>query len=310
MNRAEPDWNLYRSFLGVLQEGSLSAAARSLGLTQPTLARHIDALEAAVGYQLFTRSQQGLIATEGALELKPYAESLAATTAALLRNASGQGQTVKGTVRVSASEIVGAEVLPPILARLREDHPSLEFELVLSNTIDNLLRRDVDIAVRMVEPAQEALVVRRLGEVTLGLYAHRRYLDRSGEPRDLSSLRAHSIVGYDRETPAIRAMRKRAPGLDGIRFALRTDSDIAQLMAIKAGFGIGICQVALARRDPALERVLPDAFVLRLGVWLAMHENLRSTPRCRVAFDGLAAGLATHVDKAKKARPVTPHEQR
>lgn len=227
MNRADPDWNLYRSFLGVLQEGSLSAAARSLGLTQPTLARHIDALEAAVGFQLFTRSQQGLTATEGALELKPYAESLAATTAALLRNASGQGQTVKGAVRVSASEIVGAEVLPPILARLREDHPSLEFELVLSNTIDNLLRRDVDIAVRMVEPAQEALVVRRLGEVTLGLYAHRRYLDRSGEPRDLSSLRAHSIVGYDRETPAIRAMRQRAPGLDGIRFALRTDSDIA-----------------------------------------------------------------------------------
>jgi DNA-binding transcriptional LysR family regulator len=296
MNGTEPDWSLYRSFLAVLREGSLSAAARALGLTQPTIARHIDALEAAVGFELFTRSQQGLAATDGALELKPYAESLAATTAALLRTASGQGLTVKGTVRVSASEMIGAEVLPPILAQLRQDHPALEIELLLSNTIDNLLRRDADVAVRMVEPVQEALVVRRLGSVTLGLHAHRRYLARAGMPGDLQSLQAHSLIGFDRETPAIRSMCAQVPGFRSIRFALRTDSDIAQLMAIKAGFGIGICQVALALRDPELERVLADTFAIRLGVWLAMHENLRSTPRCRVVFDGLATGLNTHLD--------------
>jgi DNA-binding transcriptional LysR family regulator len=296
MNGTEPDWSLYRSFLAVLREGSLSAAARALGLTQPTIARHIDALEAAVGFELFTRSQQGLAATDGALELKPYAESLAATTAALLRTASGQGLTVKGTVRVSASEMIGAEVLPPVLAQLRQDHPALEIELLLSNTIDNLLRRDADVAVRMVEPVQEALVVRRLGSVTLGLHAHRRYLARAGMPGDLQSLQAHSLIGFDRETPAIRSMRAQVPGFQSIRFALRTDSDIAQLMAIKAGFGIGICQVALALRDPELERVLADTFAIRLGVWLAMHENLRSTPRCRVVFDGLATGLNTHLD--------------
>jgi DNA-binding transcriptional LysR family regulator len=296
MNRTEPGWDLYRSFLAVLREGSLSAAARALGLTQPTLARHIGALEAAVGFELFTRSQQGLAATDAALELKPYAESLAATAAALLRTASGQGGAVKGTVRVSASEIVGAEVLPPILASIRETHPALEIELLLSNTVDNLLRRDADIAVRMVEPVQEALLIRRLGSVTLGLHAHRRYLARAGVPRNLQGLQSHSVIGFDRETPAIRSMRQRLPGFEAIRFALRTDSDIAQLRAIKAGFGIGICQVALARRDPELERVLPSAFALRLGVWLAMHENLRSTPRCRAVFDGLAAGLKTYLD--------------
>jgi DNA-binding transcriptional LysR family regulator len=296
MNANEPDWSLYRSFLAVLREGSLSGAARSLGLTQPTMARHIEALEAAIGVELFTRSQQGLAATESALELRPYAESLAATTAAMMRMASGQGQAVKGTVRVSASQIMGAEVLPPIFSSLREQHPDLEIELLLSNAVDNLLRRDADIAVRMVEPVQEALVVKRLGSVAVGLHAHRRYLERAGKPHSRNDLHSHSMIGFDHETPAIRSMRQRVPGFESIRFAFRTDSDIAQLMAIKAGFGIGMCQVALAQRDPDLERVLPSAFDLKLGVWLAMHENLRSTPRCRAVFDGLAAGLRTHVD--------------
>lgn len=296
MNERDPDWGLYRSFLAVLSEGSLSAAARSLGLTQPTIARHIEELERSVGFELFVRSRQGLSATEGAMELKPYAEDLAATTAAMLRAASGQGKAIKGTVRVSASKIIGAEVLPPIFATLRERHPRLEIELVLSNTVQNLLRRDADIAVRMVEPAQEALVVKRLGSVTVGLYAHRRYLDRVGRPHSLDGLGQHSLIGFDRETPEIRSMRKRVHGLEQIHFGFRADSDLAQLAALRAGFGIGFCQVALARRDPDLERVLPSAFELRLGVWLAMHENLRSTPRCRAVFDGLADGLKSHVD--------------
>jgi DNA-binding transcriptional LysR family regulator len=214
----------------------------------------------------------------------------------MMRAASGRGKSVKGTVRISASEIVGAEVLPPILTTLRERHPQLEIELVLSNTVDNLLRRDADIAVRMVEPTHEALVIKRVGTVTLGLHAHRRYLDRVGRPRTPANLEDHSLIGFDRETPAIRSMRQRAQGLERVHFALRTDNDIAQLMAIRAGFGIGICQVALARRDPELERVLPGAFQLKLGVWLAMHENLRSTPRCRAIFDLLAVSLKTHVD--------------
>jgi DNA-binding transcriptional LysR family regulator len=297
MNRREPDWSLYRSFLAVMREGSLTGAARSLGLTQPTIGRHIEELEQSIGLELFVRSQQGLSPTEGALELKPYAESLAATTAAMIRAASGQGKAVKGAVRVSASEIMGAEVLPLIFAGLRERHPQLEIELVLSNTVDNLLRREADIAVRMVEPVHEALVIKRIGSVTVGLHAHRRYLERAGRPRTLDALQKHSMIGFDRETPEIRSMRERIQGLEqAVHFAFRTDSDIAQLMAIRAGFGIGFCQTALARRDPNLERVLPGAFQFKLGVWLAMHENLRSTPRCRAAFDGLAAGLMSHVD--------------
>jgi DNA-binding transcriptional LysR family regulator len=268
----------------------------AVGMTQPTIARHIEALETSVGLELFVRSRQGLSATEGALELKPYAEAVAAASAAMMRVASGQGKAVKGTVRVTASEIIGAEVLPPILTALRERYPELEIELVLSNSVDNLLRRDADIAVRMVEPAHEALVIKRIGTVTLGLYARQRYLDRVGRPHSLQSLEQHSLIGFDRETPEIRSMRQRVRGLEKVRFAFKANSDIAQLMAIRAGFGIGICQAALARRDPDLERVLPGSFEFKLGVWLAMHENLRSAPRCRAVFDGFAAGLKTHVD--------------
>ncbi len=291
-----PDWNLYRSFLAVLRERSLSAAARALGLTQPTLARHIDALESALGVQLFVRSQQGLSPTEAALELAPYAESVAANTAAMLRRASGLGTTVKGAVRISASEIVGSEILPPILAGLRQRYPELAFELVLSNVVENLLRRDADIAVRMVAPAQAALVVRKLGAVRVGLHAHRAYLARAGTPAAFADLARHSLIGFDRETPAIRAMRRRVPGAETLDFAFRADSDVAQWQAIKAGFGIGMCQVGLARRVPDLVRLLPESFDLELELWLAMHETLRTTPRCRAVFDGLASGLGAYLN--------------
>lgn len=296
MNDSKLSWDLYRTFLTVLQEGSLSGAGRALSLTQPTIARHIDALEPFVGFELFVRSQQGLSPTEAALDLKPYAESLASTTAAFQRAASGHGGLVKGTVRISASEVIGTIALPPILAALHERYPELLIELALSNAIENLLRRDADIAIRMVEPAHDALVAKRLGTVTLGLHAHRNYLNRRGRPKTPDDLHNHSLIGFDRETPAIRSMRQRVPGFQLGRFALRVDSDVAQMAAIKAGFGVGICQVAVAKWDPDLVRILPDEFDLKLGTWIVMHEDLRSTPRCRTVFDTLADGLRDHLD--------------
>lgn len=294
----EPDWSLYRTFLAVVQEGSLSGAARRLGLTQPTVARHIDALEAAIGADLFLRSQRGLMPTEMALGLKPYAETLAATAAALVRAASGAAGEVRGTVRVSASEVVGVEHLPPILARLRRRHPGLVVELVLSNAVDDLLRREADIAVRMTEPLQEALVARRLQPITLGLHARRDYLDRREVPASLADLAGHDLIGFDRETPALRGIAQRFPALDhpsfaSMAFVLRADSDLAQLAAIRAGFGIGVCQVPVVRRDPDLVRVLADAVAVELGLWVVMHEDLKSSARCRAVFDALAEGLAS-----------------
>lgn len=297
MNKPDMSWEHCRSFLAVLEEGSLSGAARRLALTQPTLARHIEALEQALGRALFLRSPRGLAATEAAMALRPYAESMAAAAAAMRRAASAEAGVAAGVVRISASEVIGAEVLPPILADLRQRHPRLEIELVLSNAIENLLLQAADIAVRMVEPAQEALVSRRIGAVTLGLHAHESYLARAGTPESIADLQRHSVIGFDRMTPAIRSLLARAPSFQGVDFALRSDCDLAQLASIRAGFGIGVCQAAIARRDPALKRVLATELDLKLGVWIAMHETLRETPRCRAAFDALTEGLSRHVDR-------------
>ena len=170
-----PEWDHYRTFLAVVVTGSLSGAARSLGLTQPTVgARHIETLEAALGTPLFTRSPGGLRPTEAALALRPHAEAMAHAAEALVRTASGEADAARGVIRLTASDVVGAEVLPPILTDFREDHPRIAVELVLSNRSEDLLRGEADIAVRMVRPTQEALLAWRIGQVRLGLFAHRR----------------------------------------------------------------------------------------------------------------------------------------
>jgi DNA-binding transcriptional LysR family regulator len=295
MHTDEPGWELYRSFLGVLRNSSLSAAARALGLTQPTVGRHIDALEHALGAPLFLRSVHGLSPTELAEQLRPHAESLAAAAAALHRTASAPRDAVYGTVRITASDMVGAEVLPPILAALRAAHPGIVVELVLSNDVADLLRRDADIAVRMVRPTQESLVAKLIGEIALGLFAHRDYLAAHGQPETVADLAKHALIGYDTETAFIRRVRDGGVPVSREMFSVRCDNDLAQFAALRAGCGIGVCQVALARRDPALVRVLPDALRLNLPTWLAMHADLRGNRRCRLTFDALADGLARYI---------------
>jgi DNA-binding transcriptional LysR family regulator len=294
MTGTEPSWDFYRTFLAVLQHGSLSAAARELGLTQPTVGRHIDALEQAIGAELFTRSQLGLLPTETALDLRPYAETLATTSAALLRSASGQRDSVSGTVRISASEVIGIEVLPPILAKLQRDFPHLAIELSASDAVEDLLQREADIAVRMTDPSQDALVVRRIGIIPLGFFAHRSYLGGREHPREIADLAGHRIIGFDRQNAYIRSMMKRYPVLDPARFAFKADSGLAQIAALRSGIGIALCQVPLAKQNPDLVHLLQD-FHLPLGTWVAMHENLKSSPRCRVTFDALVAGLLAYL---------------
>jgi DNA-binding transcriptional LysR family regulator len=289
------EWELYRSFLGVLHTGSLSGAARLLGVAQPTVGRHVAALEAALGLVLFTRSQTGLLATDAAQALRPHAEAMWNTAAALERAAAGFGDGVRGVVRVTASEVVGAEVLPPILRDLRERYPALKVELVLSNEMQDLLQREADIAIRMAPPRQEQLVARRVGTIELGLHASPAYLARHGSPASLADLAGHTVIGFDRMTPFVRQALAQLPGIGRESFSLRTDSDLAQLALIRAGAGIGICQAPLARRAPALVRLLPESLSLSLDTWVAMHEDLRSSPRCKVAFDALAEGLLAYL---------------
>lgn len=290
-------WDHYRSFLAVLREGSLSGAARALGLRQPTVGRHIDALEAQLAAPLFTRARNGLTATEAALELRPYAETMAAMANAMVRATSGPAGELRGTVRISASDMIGAEVLPPILSELRRAHPGLAIELVLTNRLDDLLRREADIAVRMVRPQQGALIARRVGNIELGFHARSDYLALNGTPKTFADLARHALIGFDHDNRYVRLLRAKGLAIKREQFALRTDSDTAHFACIRAGVGIGICQVGLARRDPALVRVLPKAFTYPLDTWVAMHEDLRPALRCRIAFDALVDGLMDYVRK-------------
>ena len=286
-------WELYRSFLGVLKEGSLSGAARQLGITQPTVGRHIAALETALGVVLFTRSPTGLLPTAVAHTMRAHAETMERTAAALERSACAQGDEVRGVVRVSASEVVGVEVLPPIITQLRQQHPHLKVELVLTNRLIDLLQLEADIAVRMVRPSQEQLLAQRIGLIEVGLHARDDYLHQHGTPQELKDLSGHAVIGYDRENAFIRSLAVK--GFERSTFALSSDSDLAQLALIRAGAGIGGCQVKLAKHDARLHRVLPEAFALKLDTWVTMHEDLRNSPRCRATFDALVAGLQRYV---------------
>ncbi len=292
---ADVPWELYRSFLALARHGSLSGAARALGLTQPTLGRHLDQLEAALATPLFVRSPQGLTPTETALSLVPIAEAMASAAEAMGRAASARGEEISGAVRITASEVIGAEVLPPILAEFADRHPKIAFEVNLSNRTEDLLRRDADIAVRMVQPTQAALVARRLGETTLGLYAHRRYLGNREPPRSLREAAHLRLIGYDRNPVAAGFLLDRGIELSREMFSLRMDNDLAHLAALRSGYGIGICQVGIARRDPDLIRVAADAFAVPLETWLVMHEDLRASARLRAVYDHLAAGLTAYL---------------
>lgn len=286
-------WTLYRSFLAVMREGSLSRAAALLSLSQPTLGRHVEALEAALGgAPLFTRHPRGLTPTEAARALLPHVEAMDAAAAAARRAAVGQG-ALSGAVRIAASEVIGAEVLPGLLAPLREAHPGLSFELSLSSKSADLLRRDSDIAVRMTTPVQGALVAAKAGAVKLGLYAHRSYTERRAPPQSLETLWDHPVIGFDR-ADSFNARTAATMKLDRRMFALRVDNDLAALAALRAGFGLGVCQHPIAARDPDLTPVMAREISFRLDIWIVMHETLKRERRMAVVFEHLVRGMRAY----------------
>jgi DNA-binding transcriptional LysR family regulator len=295
MSRREPNWDELRTFLEVARDMSLSGAARRLGLTQPTVGRHIDALEDALGATLFTRSPRGLTPTAAATALVPHAEAMGAAAAALARSASSAAAVDRGVVRVTASDIMGAEALPAIFAGFRARNPGVAIELAVTNRNQDLARGDADIAVRMIRPTQSGLVARRIGVTRIRLYAHRDYVARFGEPRSLADLRQHCFIGFDRDNQTFRSAGSLAKALTREDFGFRCDSDLAQLAALRAGVGVGGCQDMIARRTPELVPVLPNAFQMMLEIWLVMHRDLKAAPRVRLLFDWLAAGLTDYV---------------
>jgi DNA-binding transcriptional LysR family regulator len=295
------EWDLFQSLHAVMQTGSLSAAAKVRGLTQPTLGRHIEALEQKLGAALFLRSPRGLTPTDLAHALQPHLTEMSAASAAALRDASGAADSMTGAIRITASQIMGTEVLPAILAEFRRANKGIEIELALSNKAEDLSRRDADIAVRMMRPTQGALMARKVGAIGVGFYAAPAYVECHGAPQTLDDMFEHTVIGFDREAPPLQALAELDLPWEINRdlFAFRSDNDLAQMAAVKAGLGIGAIQHQIARRW-GLTPVLSNAFGFELEVWIAMHENLKSNRRMRLMFDHLVTGLSAFVAEGRR----------
>ena len=307
MRSGDIEGSLWRSFLGILRQGSLSGAARTLAVAQPTVRRHLETLEASSGTTLFARSPTGPypeIALDYAPRPRRWKSSARPTSLSAQRR--GDSAALAGTVRITASEIVGAEILPRILAQLRERHPALSFDVTLSNRTEDVMRHDADLAIRMVRPAQDQLVARKAGDLTVGLFAHQTWLEGRPKPTDLKALaETKCLIGYDTDRAIIRALEAHGISLSRSAFCFRSDSDLAQLAAIRAGIGVGPCQVGLAARDPALRRVLPH-LEFNMEVWIVVHPDLRENRRVRVTFDDLVAGLQGYTNEADARKVSTP----
>lgn len=285
------NWQLIPSFLAAHQHGSLLGAARALGISQPTVGRHVSALEAQLGTPLFERTGRGLVPTPAAARLAGAARAMETGAQTLMRGAQQAQATLSGTVRISASQPVACFLLPPLLARLRTELPGVQIELVVSNAVSDLLKREADIAIRMLRPSQGSLVARRIGQVGVSACAHTDYLTRRGAPQQPADLLLHDLVGNDKVQEIYHGFAAMGHPVGPEQFALRTDDLIAYWAAVRAGLGIGFVASYLLRNDPDLVPVLPDLPMPSLPVWLVVHREIRTSRRIRAVFDFLAREL-------------------
>ena len=286
------DWTLVRSFLAVLDAGSLSGAARHLGGSQPTIGRHVAQLERQLGTTLFERGGRGLVPTAAAQSIADQARSMDDSAQTIARKVTGLGRDMQGSVRVSASQVVAVHLLPGLLGALRRQMPGVTVDIVASNRMSNLLRREADIAIRMARPQQASLLARRVGRVDIGIYASAEYLSRRPSPRTAQDLLRHELIGFDQDEQIIRGLQGVGVAVTRESFQVRSDDHLVHWQCLLAGLGIGFAATWLAEREPGLRRLLPDLPIPALPVWLAVHREIRSSVRVRAVFDFLAAAVA------------------
>jgi len=286
------DWSLIQSFLAVAETGSLSAAARQLGRSQPTLGRQIRELEQSLGGELFERHARGLRPNALGEQILPMAQRIREAVHEVALSAAGQTEKLEGSVRITASVFVSHYLLPALLAEIREAEPAIQLELVPSDSSENLLFRQADIAVRMYRPTQLDIVTRQVATIGLGIYAARSYVDRKGLPESAADLVNHDLVGYDSNDLIIREMRKGGLPVSRENFAVRCDNQAVYWELVRAGCGLGFSQRGVAGTDPDIVEVGLDIQLPSLPVWLAAHQAMRHSPRIRRVWDLLARGIA------------------
>ncbi len=285
-----------RSFLAVIDTGSLQAAARKLASTQPTMGRHVAELEQQLGAVLFERTGLSLKPTQAALLIAEQARVMEQGAEAISRSVLQAKETHTGTVRITASESTACYLLPPILTQMRRELPGISIELIASNQASNLLRRDADIAVRMFRPTQAGLIARKIGEVGVAAYAHKRYLKRRGTPARPEQLLEHDLLGYDKDDTILRGFRAMKFPVTAQQFVFRTDDHRTYFETLCAGMGIGFVPHYLARLDSNLITVLPDLPIPALPAWLAVHREIRHSKLIRQVYDYLCEQLSSQLE--------------
>lgn len=298
------DWDALRCFHAVVRTGSVTAAARDLGLAQPTVGRRIAALEAQLQTRLFLRQPRGMVPTPAGESILAAARQMEEAAQAAERRIAGRGAALAGTVRISAAEGTGIQFLPHRLAPFRERHPGITVQIVVDNGTSDLARRDADIAIRMYRPTEPSLVARRIGRLGTGLYAARAYLARRGLPASVADLRQHDVIGMDRRLPVGPHIHWLLAQADDQKLAFATNSLLGQAEAAAAGWGIAALTHLTARRLPDLVPVLPDAPTPVMDVWLAVHEDVRASTAVRAVHAELATVLKRHASELETGIPA------
>lgn len=287
------DWNQLKAFLQTAETGSLSAAARKLGLTQPTLSRQVAAIERRMGVTLFERVGKAMALTPTGLDLLEHARAMGAAAEALGLAASGRSQAVDGVVSVSATYGAAAYFLAPLVRKLREKEPAIAIEVIASDAISDLLRREADIAIRHAKPDQPDLIARFIREATANFYASEECVRMHGHPRRAEEAAHLPFVGADRSGHFLAYLRQHGLPLSEANFSCYADHSMAQWSLVRHGMGIGAMVDEIARDTPGIVRVLDDVPPVRFPIWLVTHRELRTSRRIRVVFEALAQGLSS-----------------
>ncbi|PVH28806.1 LysR family transcriptional regulator [Pararhodobacter oceanensis] len=285
------DWNKARAFLVTAEEGSLSAAARALGMAQPTLGRQVDGLEKELGIVLFERVGRGLTLTPSGLELLDHVRAMGEAAGRVSLAALGQSQALEGTICISASETYATVLLPPLIARLRQEEPGIQVEIVVANHASDLRRREADIAIRNFRPTEPDLIARKLGEAQAVLYATPDYIARLGNPRAPADLQRADFISMDHSDTMRKGLNQLGLGLTEANFPLLTESFLVMWELVRQGAAIGVLDAHIGDADPLVRRVLPDLEPLVFPIWLVAHRELTTSRRIRRVYEFLAEGL-------------------
>lgn len=301
MNRrvANFDWNQVRAFLLAAETGTLSAAAKALGVSQPTVGRQVAALEATLGVALFQRDGLRLSLTQTGLDLLEHARAMGEAALELSLAASGRSEAIEGQVVITASDVLSAYLLPPMLEELRRAAPGIEIEIVASNAIRDLRRREADIAVRHVRPEQPDLIARSLGDSTAHLYAARRYLERHGRPTCAADFAEATFIAMDASGRMAHGLRARGLPVTPANFAFASENGLVAWELVRQGLGIGVMAREVAELSPEVEQLLPEFEPFAVPMWLVTHRELLTSRRIRTVFDHLAAAF----EERRKGRP-------